>query len=117
MTVPQLYKNIILTSYPDIRFNDEDVPEGFGSASPFTMGLNALVTRKLSNLVQTLDLRGQWPENDLEDYARVGRVPDSSMMLNIVVHAALDRCTSLEKFKYVIWRRPSTYADREQVES
>src|SRR5258708_728457 len=44
MTLPHLWKRVDLKSYSCIRYRD-DVPEGFGSASPFSMGLNALVTR------------------------------------------------------------------------
>ncbi|KMU74157.1 hypothetical protein CISG_04086 [Coccidioides immitis RMSCC 3703] len=51
MTLPQLYKNITLTSYDKIRYRD-DLPEGCGSASPFSMGLNAIVTRNVASLIR-----------------------------------------------------------------
>lgn len=98
MAVPQLYRDIVLTSYQNIRYKD-DVPEGFGDASPFSMGLNALVTRKTGELVRSLCLQGEWREHDLEEYSRAGRVPDGSMMVNIAVRAAVDRCSQLESFK------------------
>ena len=101
MTLPQLYKNITLTSYDKIRYKD-DRAEGCGSASPFSMGLNALVTRSVANLVRSLTLQGQWKEHDLREFSQVGRVPDDAMMLNIAVRAAVDRCPGLESFKYVV---------------
>jgi hypothetical protein len=99
MTLPHLYKDLVLTSYDRIRYRD-DRPEGWGSASPFSMALNAVVTRPHASLVQSLALRGEWREYDLEEHARVGRVPDSSMMLNIAVRAAIDRMSNLESFRY-----------------
>jgi hypothetical protein len=99
MALPQLYKHITLTSYDKIRYRGDE-PEGIGSASPFSMGLNAVITRPYASLVRSLTLRGDWRENELEEHARVGRVPDSSMMLNIAVRAAVDRVTELESFSW-----------------
>ncbi|OJI95931.1 hypothetical protein ASPVEDRAFT_121477 [Aspergillus versicolor CBS 583.65] len=99
MALPQLYRNIILTSYDKIRYRG-DQPEGMGSASPFTMGLNAVITRPYALLVRSLTLRGDWREQELEEHARVGRVPDSSMMLNITVRAAIDKMLDLESFRW-----------------
>lgn len=99
MALPQLYHSLTLTSYDRIRYRDER-PEGSGSASPFTMGLNALVTRSYATLVRSIALRGDWKVGDLEEHAQVGRVPDSSMLLNITVRAAVDRMTSLESFSW-----------------
>ncbi|KAI9367405.1 hypothetical protein BJX61DRAFT_528577 [Aspergillus egyptiacus] len=99
MALPQLYRNLTLTSYDKIRYRG-DTPEGMGSASPFTMGLNAVITRPYSTLVRSLTLRGDWREQELEEHARVGRVPDSSMMLNIAVRAAVDRMQDLESFRW-----------------
>ena len=99
MTLPQLYRNISLTSYDTIRYRD-DQPEGQGSASPFAMGLNALVSRNVASLVRTLSLQGDWREHDLQEYSRVGRVPDDAMMLNIAVRAAIDKCAQLESFRW-----------------
>lgn len=64
------------------------------------MGLNAVTTRPYASLVRSLTLRGDWRENDLEEHARVGRVPDSSMMLNIAVRAAIDRMPELVSFSW-----------------
>ncbi|KAL4889594.1 hypothetical protein BDV59DRAFT_186145 [Aspergillus ambiguus] len=99
MALPQLYKTLTLTSYDKIRYRDEQ-PEGMGSASPFSMGLNAVITRPYGSLVRSLTLRGDWREDDLEEHARVGRVPDSSMMLNIAVRAAVDKMPDLEHFSW-----------------
>ncbi|KAL3441807.1 hypothetical protein BJX65DRAFT_287967 [Aspergillus insuetus] len=99
MALPQLYRNLTLTSYDKIRYRG-DQPEGMGSASPFTMGLNAVITRPYAGLVRSLALRGDWREQELEEHARVGRVPDSSMMLNITVRAAVDRMQDLESFRW-----------------
>ncbi|GAQ09819.1 hypothetical protein ALT_7140 [Aspergillus lentulus] len=99
MALPQLYKHITLTSYDKIRYRGDE-PEGIGSASPFSMGLNAVITRPYASLVRSLTLRGDWREDELEEHARVGRVPDSSMMLNIAVRAAVDRMTELESFSW-----------------
>ncbi|GFF71330.1 hypothetical protein IFM53868_00535 [Aspergillus udagawae] len=99
MALPQLYRHITLTSYDKIRYRGDE-PEGIGSASPFSMGLNAVITRPYASLVRSLTLRGDWREDELEEHARVGRVPDSSMMLNIAVRAAVDRMTELESFRW-----------------
>lgn len=99
MALPQLYRSITLTSYDKIRYRD-DQPEGIGSASPFTMGLNAVITRPYGTLVRSITLRGEWKEHELEEHARVGRVPDSSMLLNIAARAAIDRMTNLESFHW-----------------
>lgn len=99
MALPQLYRCLTLTSYDRIRYRGEQ-PEGIGSGSPFTMGLNAVITRPYATLVRSMTLRGDWKEHELEEHARVGRVPDSSMMLNIAVRAAVDRMTSLESFSW-----------------
>ncbi|KAJ6102785.1 hypothetical protein N7486_005212 [Penicillium sp. IBT 16267x] len=99
MALPQLYRSLTLTSYDKIRYRDNQ-PEGIGSASPFTMGLNAVITRPYATLVQSITLRGDWKNCDLGEYAQVGRVPDSSMLLNIAVRAAIDRTTSLESFSW-----------------
>lgn len=99
MALPQLYRSLTLTSYGKIRYRDEQ-PEGIGSASPFTMGLNAIITRPYATLVRSITLRGNWKERELEEHSQVGRVPDSSMLLNIVVRAAVDRMTNLESFHW-----------------
>lgn len=99
MTLPLLYKNVTLTSYDKIRYNTDDIPEGYGSASPFSMALNAMATRNVASLIRSFRLRGEWREDGLEEHARVGRVPDSSMMLNIAIRAAIDKMVGLKSFR------------------
>ncbi|KAI2789948.1 hypothetical protein POX_d05449 [Penicillium oxalicum] len=99
MALPQLYRNLTLTSYDKIRYRGE-LPEGSGSASPFTMGLNAVMTRPHATLVRSICLRGDWKEPHIGEFAQVGRVPDSSMLLNVVVRAAVDRMKNLESFSW-----------------
>ncbi|KAF4761224.1 hypothetical protein HAV15_008075 [Penicillium sp. str.  len=81
MALPQLYRSLTLTSYDKIRYRDEQ-PEGIGSA------------------IRSMTLRGEWKEHELEEHARVGRVPDASMLLNIAARAAIDRMTNLESFHW-----------------
>lgn len=64
------------------------------------MGLNALVTRNVSNLVRSLSLEGEFNASDLYEYARAGRVSESVMILNIAVRAAIDQCSHLETFRW-----------------
>ena len=111
MTLPQLYQTITLTSYNGVRYRDNR-PEGSGSASPFAMGLNALVTRNTAKLVRSLILQGEWKEYEMVEHARAGRVPDNAMMLNIAVRAAIDRCEGLESFTWGLNTKllPSAYA-------
>ncbi|OQU99937.1 hypothetical protein CLAIMM_05505 [Cladophialophora immunda] len=111
MTLPHLWKNVTLKSYSTIRYKDE-VPEGFGSASPFSMGLNALVTRNVSGLVRSLTLDGEYSASDLHEYSRAGRVSESIMVLNIALRAAIDQCTHLERFRWDMDVRlqPNMYA-------
>ena len=69
--------------------------------SPFTMGLNGLVSRSVSNYVRNFEVCGEWKEHDLAEYAKVGRVPDGSMLLNSLVRVAVEKMSILEEFKYV----------------
>ena len=66
------------------------------------MGINTLITRAhASSLVQSWTLRGDWKEPELEEYSKIGRVPDSTMMLNTSVRAVLERMKNLESFRFV----------------
>ena len=103
MTLPHLWASVSLHSYCSVRYKQKDdttLPEGFGSASPFSMGLNALVTHNVSALVRNLVLQGDWTAQDLKECSRVGRISEQSMILNIAVRAAIDKCTGLESFKW-----------------
>lgn len=101
MCLPQLYSRVSLHSYDHIRFIRADKrPEGWGGASPFSMGLNALVTRNVACYVKTFKVWGKWKDIDLEECSKVGRVPDASMMLNLLVRTAIDKMPVLESFWY-----------------
>jgi gamma-glutamylcysteine synthetase len=99
MTLPRLYEEVTLRSYADIRYVD-GWPAGYGSASPFAMGLNTLVSRNVTDYIRTFRVIGDWREHDVEDYSK-GRVPDNSMMLQIAMRAAMDKMKNLEAFGYV----------------
>lgn len=102
MTLPQLYSSVTLRSYDYIRYSSDDGrPEGCGMASPFTMGLNGLISRNVSGYVKQFRLTGEWKEDDLSECAQVGVVPDASMMLNSLVRAAIARMGALQEFKWV----------------
>ncbi|KAK5045536.1 hypothetical protein LTR84_009154 [Exophiala bonariae] len=111
MTVPHLWRSVTLTSYTSIRYKD-DVPEGFGSASPFSMGLNALVTRNVSNLVRSLRLMGDFGGSDQQENSKAGRISEYGMILNIAVSAALEKCTQVEDFRWNLDARiqPNVYS-------
>ena len=100
MCLPNLYSQVVLRSYDRIRYSTETArPEGCGGASPFTAGLEALVTRGVSRYVKDFEVVGNYKELGSEDYARVGRVPDGGMMLNLLVRTAIDRMTELRTFR------------------
>jgi hypothetical protein len=101
MTLPRLYEQVTLHSYSEIRHRSDDGrPEGYGSGSPFAMGLNTLVSRNFGDYVQSFRVVGDWREHDVDDYKQ-GRVPDNSMMLQIALRAALDKMKKLQAFAYV----------------
>ena len=104
MTLPQLYAKVDLHSYSSIRYVNGK-PEGFGGGSPITMALNGLVTKTHASLVQELRLWGEWKELGIDDFAK-GRVPDTTMMLNILLRAATDRMTKLKAFSWELDCKP-----------
>ena len=69
-------------------------------SSPFSMGLSGLVSRNVAGYVRRFEVCGEWAEHDLEEFAKVGRVPDGSMMLNTLVRVAIERIPELQKFRY-----------------
>lgn len=100
MTLPTLYSSVSLRSYDHIRFIGQNgSPEGLGMASPFTMGLSGLATRSVAVYVKNFEVCGEWKEYELQDHARVGRVPDGSMLMNTLVRVALQRMDNLESFR------------------
>ena len=97
MTVPRLYETILLRSFPSIRFFD-GLPEGYGYGSPFSMALSGLVTKNFTIYVKSWTLCGEWKEDGVEEF-RSGRVPDSVLMLNTVIRAAMDRMDNIHTFQ------------------
>lgn len=75
-------------------------------ASPFSMGLSGLVLRNVSGYVQDLEVCGEWKEHELQEHARVGRVPDESMMMNTLVRVAVEKMTVLDRFRCAALRTP-----------
>jgi len=101
MTLPQLYSHVSLRSYDYVRYCRRDGrPEGCGMASPFSMGLNGLVSRNVAGYVRSFELCGEWKEHELQEYAKMGRVPDESMLLNTLVRVAVERMGVLDSFTY-----------------
>ncbi|KAF2759131.1 hypothetical protein EJ05DRAFT_485199 [Pseudovirgaria hyperparasitica] len=98
MALPKLWERVTLRSYTEVRYMD-GVPEGFGSGSPFAMGINSLVTGNVAAYVKSFALTGEWTELNMDEYTK-GRVPDNAMMLNISLRAALDKMPELETFKW-----------------
>jgi len=104
MALPALYRSMALHSYAEMRFVNGR-PEGFGGGSPFMMALNGLVTKAHAALVQEFRVWGEWKEVGVEDFAQ-GRVPDNTMMLNVLLRAATDRMTRLQSFAWELDCKP-----------
>ena len=68
-------------------------------SSPFSMGLNGLVSRHVAGYVKSFAVTGDWKEYESEEHAKVGRVPDGSMMMNSLVRVVVDRMSLLEDFR------------------
>lgn len=101
MTLPQLYATVSLRSYDYIRYSRQSGrPDGCGMASPFSMGLNGLATRNVAGYVKRFRVYGQWKEYDVDECAKVGRVPDGSMLLNGLVRVAVEKMGVLDSFRY-----------------
>ena len=64
------------------------------------MGLNGLVSRNVAAYVKSFEVCGEWKEHALEEHARVGRVPDETMMLNSLVRVAVEKMMVLDSFRY-----------------
>tara|TARA_R110002003_G_scaffold61_2_gene5518 strand:- start:25586 stop:27160 length:1575 start_codon:yes stop_codon:yes gene_type:complete len=105
MTLPRLYEHVTLHSYAEIRYINDGRPEGYGSGSPFAMGLNTLVARTFTDYVRTFRVVGDWREHDVDDYKQ-GRVPDNSMVLQIALRAALDKMAKLDTFAWELNTKP-----------
>lgn len=104
MALPQLYERVALHSYPDIRYVDGR-PEGFGSGSPFMMALNGLVTKNHAGVVKDFRIWGEWREVGVEAFSK-GRVPDNSMMLNMMLRMCVSRMAKLRSFSWELDSKP-----------
>ena len=65
------------------------------------MGLSGLVSRNVAGYVRNFEVCGEWKEHNLEEFSKVGRVPDVSMMLNSLVRVAVERMGILDCFRYI----------------
>ena len=68
-------------------------------ASPFSTGLDGLVTRNIVGYVRKFELCGEWKEYNSEEQTKVGKISDGSMMLNTLVRIAIERMVYLEDFR------------------
>jgi hypothetical protein len=69
------------------------------------MGLDGLVSRPVASYVKGLTLTGNFNEHRQDEFEK-GRIPDNTMMLNIVIRAAIDRTDKLEKFRWELSSNP-----------
>lgn len=69
------------------------------------MGLDGLVSRPVAGYVKGLTLLGTFKEHKEDEYEK-GRIPDNTMMLNIVIRAAIDRTDKLEVFYWSLNSSP-----------
>jgi hypothetical protein len=104
MTLPQLYQQVALHSYSDIKYVNGR-PEGYGSGSPFMMALNGLVTKSYAGVVQHFRVWGEWKDVGADDFAK-GRVPDNSMMLNMMLRVCVDKMVKLRSFSWELDCKP-----------
>ncbi|KAF2451974.1 hypothetical protein P171DRAFT_426386 [Karstenula rhodostoma CBS 690.94] len=104
MTLPRLYEEVTLRTYAELRYVNGR-PTGYGSGSPFAMGLNTLVSRSFADYVQTFRVIGEWREHDVDDYSK-GRVPDNSMVLQVAMRAAMDKMKGLKTFAWELNTKP-----------
>lgn len=67
-------------------------------ASPFSMGLNGLVSRNVAKYVKKFRVGGGWKDHDGPEHSKVGRVTDASMNLSSLIRVAIERMAVLENF-------------------
>jgi hypothetical protein len=99
MCLPRLWENVTLRTYSELRYKNGRL-EGYGGGSPFSMAVDALVSRGFATYVKTFKIVGEWREVDVEEFSK-GRVPDNTMMLNIALKAALDKMDKLQSLRCV----------------
>jgi len=105
MTLPVLYERVTLRSYPETRYVDGR-PEGYGSGSPFVMGLTGLASGNSAALVKEFTVTGAWSEPGIDEYSR-GKIPDSTILLGIALRAAMDRMTHLRSLVWNLDSKPT----------
>ncbi|KAI4718416.1 hypothetical protein E4T48_05374 [Aureobasidium sp. EXF-10727] len=105
MTLPVLYQRVTLRSYPETRYVDGR-PEGYGSGSPFVMGLSGLASGNSAPLVKEFTVTGAWSEPGIDEYSR-GKIPDSTVLLGIALRAAMDRMTHLKSLTWDLDSKPT----------
>lgn len=66
------------------------------------MGLNGLATRNVAGYVKQFRVYGEWKQYDVQEFAKVGRVPDGSMLLNSLVRVAVEKMGVLDSFRYAL---------------
>lgn len=69
-------------------------------ASPFSMGLNGLVSRNVAGYVKRFTVLGEWKDHEVEYYSKAGRVTDGSMMLSILIRVAIEKMVVLDSFRF-----------------
>lgn len=69
MTLPQLYRQVHLHSYADIKYVNGK-PSGFGGGSPFLAALSGLAIKGHAALVHDFRVYGEWKEVGVEDFAK-----------------------------------------------
>ncbi|KAK6004873.1 hypothetical protein QM012_007652 [Aureobasidium pullulans] len=105
MTLPVLYERVTLRSYPETRYVDGR-PEGYGSGSPFVMGLSGLASGNSAPLVKEFKVTGTWTEAEIDEYSK-GKIPDSTILLGIALRAAMDRMTHLRSLVWDLDSKPT----------
>ena len=105
MTLPVLYERVTLRSYPETRYVDGR-PEGYGSGSPFVMGLSGLASGNSAALVKEFTVTGAWSEPGIDEYSK-GKIPDSTILLGIALRAAMDRMTHLRSLVWNLDSKPT----------
>ncbi|KAI4744812.1 hypothetical protein E4T50_04802 [Aureobasidium sp. EXF-12298] len=105
MTLPVLYERVTLRSYPETRYVDGR-PEGYGSGSPFVMGLSGLASGNSAPLVKDFKVTGAWTESGIDEYSK-GRIPDSTILLGIALRAAMDKMIHLRSIVWDLDSKPT----------
>ena len=63
------------------------------------MALHGLALRNVGAHVKNFRLSGEWRQPNLEEYGKMGLVPDSDIMLNTLVRVAVDKMPVIQSFR------------------